>query len=138
MLFLCRRCVYHFDVLCQYAIPLTTRLRAPNHALCFGSFGPGLNGIFPLPAECVIAFWDQNFENTNKFLDMQILDVVLWDTRVVTGLGPHSSHSLDPWFEARTGDDQAMVQALPSGVAPGGGWSRKHDWGPGPGGSARL
>jgi len=56
---------------------------------------------------------------------------------VVKGLGHKSSHSLGPWFEPRKGDDPAMVQALPSGVPPGGGWRRKHDWGLGPGGLAR-
>jgi len=28
---------------------------------------------------------------------------ILWDTRVVTGLGHKSSHSLGPWFEPRRG-----------------------------------
>jgi len=45
---------------------------------------------------------------------------VLWATRVVTGLGHKSSHSLAPWFEPRKGEDPAMLQALPSGVPPGG------------------
>jgi len=29
--------------------------------------------------------------------------LILWDTRVVTGLGHKYSHSLGPWFEPRKG-----------------------------------